>query len=286
MEQAAVTGVTPALVSRRARREAEQSPRRKPAAGPAESPGRSTGATRTPATRSLPNRWIPRTAVLGTLAAATIAVPLGPAAHIGETPFALDQGDVGPSTLELLTAQVAVPPTSPNVAAAERVARTDVAVSRLSERNPLPECNPDAPVEGTNGNLADHSLCQLWQPGEFLRPDAAIALSSLNENFRAAFGRDLCLVASYRSLSMQYSVKATRGSYAASPGSSMHGWGLAIDLCSQETGNGEVYRWFTSNASAYGWQNPTWAKRGGSGAYEPWHFEFVPGVQEKGKWYG
>lgn len=281
MEQAADTGGAPALVSRRARREAEQGPRRRSTSAPGEPAGRSPGRS----TRSLPARWIPRTAVLGTLAAATIAVPLTPAAQAGDTPFALDQGEVGPNTLELLTAQTTVPPTSANVAAAAKINRT-TAVSRVSERNPLPECDPNASVEGSNGNLAAHSLCTLWQPGEMLRPDAAIALSSLNENFRAVFGRDLCLVASYRSLSMQYSVKATRGSYAASPGTSMHGWGLAIDLCSQETGNGDVYRWFTANATAYGWQNPGWAKRGGSGAYEPWHFEFVPGVQEKGKWYG
>ncbi|WP_125776807.1 M15 family metallopeptidase [Antribacter gilvus] len=279
MESAAVSGDQPALVSRRARREAEQGP------------GRSTAGRRKPEKpsanqRTLQQRWLPKTAVLGTLAAATIAAPLSPPASAGDTPFALDQANVGPSTLDVVTMPGTAPATSSAVAAAPKVTRSDVTVSRTSERNPLPNCDPNAPVEGTNGRLADHSLCEIWQQGDSLRPDAAIALSSLNENFRAAFGRDLCLVATYRSLSMQYSVKASRGSYAASPGSSMHGWGLAIDLCSQETGSADVYRWLNANAPAYGWQNPSWAKRGGVGAYEPWHFEFVPGVQEKGKWYG
>lgn len=288
MESAAVSGDQPALVSRRARREAEQGHKRPSTS--ADAPGRSTGGrgTEKPATssRALSQRWFPKTAVLGTLAAATIAMPLAPPATSGDSPFALDQGSVGPSTLDIVTMPAAAPATSTAVAAAPKITRGEFAVSRTSERNPLPDCDPNAPVEGTNGQLADHSLCEIWQPGDYLRPDAAISLSSLNENFRAAFGRDLCLVATYRSLSMQYSVKANRGSFAASPGTSMHGWGLAIDLCSQETGSSDVYRWLNTNAPLYGWQNPSWAQRGGVGAYEPWHFEFVPGVQEKGAWYG
>jgi LAS superfamily LD-carboxypeptidase LdcB len=65
----------------------------------------------------------------------------------------------------------------------------------------------------------------------------------------------------------------------------MHGWGLAIDLCSKETGDSEVFSWLWANAPSYGWQNPSWAQLGGS-KYEPWHWEFVSGVAEKGEWDG
>ncbi|WP_143762119.1 D-alanyl-D-alanine carboxypeptidase family protein [Isoptericola variabilis] len=232
-------------------------------------------------------RWATRLTVLGSLAAATIAVPLGgdDAAVGDESPFALDTSPQGPTTLEVLRQPGPPPRTSAAIAAEVRDSRVTVAASRSSERDPLPGCDPDAPVEGSNGRLADHSLCALWQEGERLRPDAAVALSALNEAFRARFGRNLCLVDSYRSLASQYSVKASRGYLAATPGRSMHGWGLAIDLCSKETGNAEVYRWLWENGPAYGWENPPWAQRGGSGKYEPWHFEYRPGVEEVSYWH-
>jgi hypothetical protein len=247
-------------------------------------PRRRTAAHAAPPAQA---RWITRLTVLGSLAAATIAVPLASDATASdESPFDLETGSLGPTTLEVLREPGSVQRPSAAIAAQVREVRADAApASRSTERDPLPGCDPDAPVEGTNGNLADHSLCELWQPGERLRPDAAVALSALNEAFRARFGRDLCLVDTYRSLSSQYSVKASRGYYAATPGRSMHGWGLAIDLCSKETGNREVYAWLWDNGAAYGWENPPWAQRGGSGKYEPWHFEYRPGVEQVSVWH-
>ena len=29
------------------------------------------------------------------------------------------------------------------------------------------------------------------------------------------------------------------------------------------------------NAARFGWFHPAWADEGGSGAYEPWHWEFA-----------
>jgi D-alanyl-D-alanine carboxypeptidase len=37
----------------------------------------------------------------------------------------------------------------------------------------------------------------------------------------------------------------------------------------------EHYAWLLENAPAFGWDNPAWARKGGSGPYEPWHFEYV-----------
>lgn len=286
------TPAEPALPpSRRARREAElaasRGGRRRSAAPAAAS--RSTGRAALAPSR----RWVPRAAVLGTLAAATIAMPLTAAARGDGTPFELPELPVGPTTLDLVTSPVAAPATSDSIAAAPRSVRADTGASRSAGRDaPLPDCDGSAPVVGSadaggsNGKLDDHALCDLWQAGESLQPAAAVSLSALNESFRATFGRDLCLVASYRSLSEQYAVKSNRGSFAARPGTSMHGWGLAIDLCSKETGNRDVYRWLNENGPLYGWQNPPWAKRGGSGSYEPWHFEYVDGVKAVGGWVG
>ena len=93
----------------------------------------------------------------------------------------------------------------------------------------------------------------------------------------------MCFNDAYRSLSQQYRVKAERGCFAARPGTSEHGWGLAVDLCDGvEPGSASVsYQWMRANAPRYGWENPTWALPGGGGPYEPWHWEYLPG--EKGQ---
>ncbi|MBD8080068.1 D-alanyl-D-alanine carboxypeptidase family protein [Cellulosimicrobium arenosum] len=258
---------SPAFESRRARREAEAGPRR-PRRRAVDVPRQ--------------HRWAPRMAVLGTLAVATIAMPLSAAGLDGgvPSPYEPETGPEGPSALDLATAPSTVPAVSEAVAAAPRVAGRSAAASRSSLREPLPGCDPEVRPTGSNGQLDPHGLCALWQPDSYLRPDAAVALSALNEAFRANFGRDLCLVSSYRSLDTQVSLKGTRGAFAARPGTSMHGWGLAIDLCSKETGSREVYDWINLNGPVYGWDNPAWAKRGGVGAYEPWHFEYTQGVEE------
>lgn len=323
MESTAVTSLQPAPMTRRARREAEeqhaqalrahvlraqgaraQRPQIQPTPARASQPVATrsatsfdqvvTGAIARPVTRpvratsSVPagQRFVSRAAVIGTLAAATIAAPfVQGTAESGESPFDVEAPHTGPNVLDLVTQPVERPKTSGAVVRAEAITRPESAASRSLDRSPLPDCDVSAPVEGTNGALADHSLCELWQAGEYLRPDAAMSLSALNEAFRASFGRELCLVASYRDLDTQYELKASRGYFAASPGTSMHGWGLAIDLCSKETGDSEVFSWLWANAPSYGWQNPSWAQLGGS-KYEPWHWEFVSGVVEKGEWQG
>ncbi|PZR52093.1 peptidase M15 [Xylanimonas oleitrophica] len=209
----------------------------------------------------------------------------GHGASSDRSPFDLDQSPTGPSTLEVLNNSVAAPATSEGIAAAPRVMREAAAASRTMDREPLPGCDASVEVTSSNGKLTAAELCELWDSGDRLQPRAAVALSALNEAFKAEFGRDLTLVASYRSLGAQHSIKASRGFLAAQPGYSMHGWGLAIDLSSQETGNPDVYKWIVRNGAAYGWENPPWAQRGGSGKYEPWHFEYRPGVEEVSTWH-
>jgi LAS superfamily LD-carboxypeptidase LdcB len=61
---------------------------------------------------------------------------------------------------------------------------------------------------------------------------------------------------------------------AAVPGTSNHGWGLALDLCggAQSFGSAQ-YAWLAAIAPAFGWVNPPWA-RPGAGREEPWHWEY------------
>ncbi len=139
-----------------------------------------------------------------------------------------------------------------------------------------------ARAASANGQIPSSDLCQLWDPNQMLRGDAAVALSELNLGFRASFGRDICLTDSYRSLSEQRRLAYLKPGLAASPGTSNHGWGLAIDLCTSENRSQSVMAWLADNGPVYGWDNPAWARPGGSGAYEPWHWEYVPGTSAMG----
>lgn len=138
--------------------------------------------------------------------------------------------------------------------------------------NYLPDCDGSTEWSGTNGNLSPDSLCTLWDGKEQLRSDAAVALAALNAQYKKKFGKNICLYDSYRTLDEQYAVKRKRGYKAARPGTSYHGWGLAVDLCDYR---GATWEWMWENAGAYGWENPEFAR---TSVYEPWHWEYFPGT--------
>jgi LAS superfamily LD-carboxypeptidase LdcB len=96
------------------------------------------------------------------------------------------------------------------------------------------------------------------------------------------FGDDLCVTDAYRSYSEQVSVRWRKPGLAARPGTSQHGWGLAVDLCSSEAKDGTArHRWMRENAPDFGWDNPDWARSGGRGPFEPWHWEYVAGQDDQ-----
>lgn len=146
----------------------------------------------------------------------------------------------------------------------------------------LPDCDPEFDRATSNGRLSSDQLCSLWGTGEQLRPDAAIAFAELNERFRTEFGTDLCLADTYRTIAEQYATKATRGYLAATPGTSMHGLGLAIDLCRTHA-SGRYFQWLSEHAGTFGYWNPDWAK---TTKYEPWHWEYKPGASEYQSYWG
>lgn len=112
-------------------------------------------------------------------------------------------------------------------------------------------------------------------PRALLRPDAAAALDRLSAAYQVRFGRALGVTDSYRDIAGQRSVYARKPGLAAVPGTSNHGWARALDVVVGGYGSTD-YLWLRANAPRFGWDNPGWARPGGSSKHEPWHWEFTP----------
>ncbi|WP_423463076.1 M15 family metallopeptidase [Promicromonospora sp. MS192] len=143
----------------------------------------------------------------------------------------------------------------------------------------LPGCDGVATGEGLNGQLPVSELCDLWDGYPPIRADAAVALARLNQAYTEQFGESLCLTDGYRSYAQQVAAKAAKPTLTATPGTSNHGWGLAVDICADGYA-GERWDWLKAHAPEYGWDNPLWAQAGGAGPYEPWHWEFTAAVTD------
>jgi hypothetical protein len=117
-----------------------------------------------------------------------------------------------------------------------------------------------------NGQLPSSELQDIGKGKKLRKGDVANSFLQMT----AAAKRDkIDLVAditdSYRDLAGQeYMYKTKPAGMAAKPGTSKHGWGLALDI-----GTSASQNWINKNGSAYGWGLPNWAK----GGFEPWHFE-------------
>lgn len=108
-----------------------------------------------------------------------------------------------------------------------------------------------------------------------LRREAAGALDALNFFYRKQFGRDLRVLEGHRSLAEQrrlydgWQRKLPGYNLAAVPGTSNHGWGLAVDFGSPLHLSGSAeHQWMRETAPLFGW----WWAGGDFG--EPWHFEY------------
>jgi hypothetical protein len=168
-----------------------------------------------------------------------------------------------------------------NTNAANRlVARAELAALRAGLTSAGASCRPgvtkDSAAGFGNGQIPAAALCPLWgAPGQLLRADAAAAFARLSKAYAQQFGRPICVTDSYRSYSQQVALYATKPNLAARPGTSNHGWGVAVDLCGGVQSFGTVeHTWLFTHAPLYGWFHPAWAEPTGSRP-EPWHWEFA-----------
>ncbi len=159
-------------------------------------------------------------------------------------------------------------------AAAERL-RAALAAAVVETAHVGKPCTEDSATY-PNGLFPGSALCPVWgAPGEQLSPRAAAAFSAMSQAYAAQTGTPLCITDSYRSYAQQISVKASRGRFAATPGTSRHGLGRAVDLCGGVDDFGSAaHHWMRQNAPLYGWFHPSWAEAGGS-LPEPWHWEYA-----------
>jgi cell wall-associated NlpC family hydrolase len=126
-----------------------------------------------------------------------------------------------------------------------------------------------------NGLIPPSAMCPLGVAGHALRCDAAAAYRAMSAAHAAAFARPLCITDSYRTYASQVRLYGEKPALAAVPGTSNHGWGLAVDLCGGlETFGTPEYAWMVANAGRFGFLHPTWADPG-NGREEPWHWEYA-----------
>jgi hypothetical protein len=168
------------------------------------------------------------------------------------------------------------------LAQAEVIARTRSAVPPIDALLGAAVARPEATCKGAstagfaNGQIPVDVLCPLWgTSGQVLRADAAAAFNALSRKYAETFRAPICVTDSYRDYASQVAVRAAKPTLAAVPGTSNHGWGVAVDLCDgvQVFGSPQ-HEWLRQHAMAYGWFHPAWAQAGGSKP-EPWHWEFA-----------
>ncbi|MGZ6865499.1 MAG: NlpC/P60 family protein [Blastococcus sp.] len=160
-------------------------------------------------------------------------------------------------------------PAAPNAAltAAERTGACGAVVPRHGV--------PTAAWGGwANGQIPGSALCSLGVGGHMLRCDAAAAYRRLSAAYQSAFGAPLCITDSYRSYGAQVAAFLEKPALAAVPGTSNHGWALAVDLCGGINVAGTPQsNWMAANAGRFGFVHPEWAQPGAEKP-EPWHWEY------------
>jgi cell wall-associated NlpC family hydrolase len=139
---------------------------------------------------------------------------------------------------------------------------------------------PDSPREWggyPNGLIPPSALCEIGVGSHRLRCDAAAAWKAMSAAKAADTGSPICITDSYRTYASQVRLYGQKPALAAVPGTSNHGWGLAVDLCGGiEQFGTPAYRWMSANAGRFGWLHPQWADPG-NGREEPWHWEYSGG---------
>ena len=144
-----------------------------------------------------------------------------------------------------------------------------------------------------NGELPSDLMVPIpWQKGQLIEKNAFKQLEKLNEAFKAEFNKNMPIICGFRSMDVQDRLfnwplyestgkkQTYQGNACAPPGTSLHGWGQAVDIDGLHGANKSVagnkkFAWLMENSKKYNWIKPSWANTGSGPSYEPWHFEYT-----------
>ncbi len=120
-----------------------------------------------------------------------------------------------------------------------------------------------------NGNVPATALTPIRQSGHRMYAPAAAAWDGL-VSAAAADGVSVRITDSYRSYDQQVDLVKRKGLYSegglgARPGTSNHGWGLAVDA---DVNDARTLDWIRTNGPRFGYVEAV--------PREPWHWEFRP----------
>lgn len=153
---------------------------------------------------------------------------------------------------------------------------------------------PQEFVQYGNGRIPVSALTPLEGQASHHRlwAEAAQAFNMMREEMLSAGFTDPFVNSSYRTYEKQWQLKwdqdkdgikdATPNKWAATPGGSKYGWGIAIDWQPSLYKEGHLQyndagqtglEWLNQNAHKYGFVHPAWARPTGS-LPEPWHWEY------------
>ena len=160
---------------------------------------------------------------------------------------------------------------------------TGTAVQAREGGAPLIEAGGELDLKGwqstyENARIPMTALAKVAGTDFFMEPHAAAALRTMMNAAKNA-GINLGIGNTYRDYDTQSSlyqahVSGNHPAPVAAPGSSNHGWGLAVDLSAVTD---QQFQWLLRNAKTFGFTNPWIEGKGDRSSVEPWHWEYQGG---------
>jgi hypothetical protein len=148
--------------------------------------------------------------------------------------------------------------------------------------SPIHPENRPAGLQGeTNGRVRPEALVGVegdCRSGRAAGPSLALMLSAARADGVALRPGDCYRPADEQSAAKSNACSKGNCACAAGTGTSMHGWGEAVDFRDAGgslTFGSSGYRWLKANGARFGWNHARWAEPGGSACPEAWHWEWV-----------
>jgi hypothetical protein len=144
-----------------------------------------------------------------------------------------------------------------------------------------PENRPAGLSGETNGQVRPEALVGVegtCRAGRAAGPSLALMMASARADGVALRPGDCYRPAAAQSAAKSNACGKGNCACAAGSGTSMHGWGEAVDFKDAGgtlTFSATGYRWLKANGARFGWNHARWSEPGGSECPEAWHWEWV-----------